>query len=142
MEADEKLQLLKATVLQGWPETDPKVAEYWTYRHEISICNGVLCKGEIVLVPTTLTESSCLAFIQVIKGSKHVFRQTRDALFWPCMSQQFRNLVTICSICADHAPAQVKEPLMTPELPMRPWGIIAPDLYTLDGKEFLIKFDA
>jgi hypothetical protein len=49
-EADAKLQRLKEIVLRGWPETkpeaDPSVAEYWTFRDEISIYNGVLYKGD------------------------------------------------------------------------------------------------
>ena len=57
-EADAKLQCLKEIVLRGWPETkpeaDPSVAEYWTFRDEISIYNRLLYKGDRVIVPTVL----------------------------------------------------------------------------------------
>ena len=145
-EADKKLQLLKATVLQGWPETkqetDPNVTEYWTYRDEISIYNGVMYKGERVIVPVTLRRELMSRIHASHQGEQACLRRARDALFWPGMSQQIRDLVSSCSICADHAPAQAKEPLMTPELPKRPWSIIAQDLYTFNGKEYLITVDA
>ena len=55
-EADKKLQRLRMTVLRGWPEAkqeiEPLIAEYWTYRGEIGVYNGVLYKG--VIVPTAL----------------------------------------------------------------------------------------
>jgi len=44
-EADNQLQRLKMTVLQGWPETkqqlEPLIAEYWTYRDEIGVYSDV-----------------------------------------------------------------------------------------------------
>ncbi|XP_048581589.1 uncharacterized protein K02A2.6-like [Nematostella vectensis] len=137
--SDEKLQRLKETVLQGWPETkqeaDPRVAEYWTYRDEISVYNGVLYKGERVIVPSSLRKKLMSRVHASHQGEQACLRRARDALFWPGMSQQIRDLVSSCSLCTDHAPAQVKEPLMTPELPKRPWSIVAQDLYTLNGKK-------
>ena len=48
-EADAKLQCLKEIVLRGWPETkpeaDPSVAEYWTFRDEISVYNKGVIQG-------------------------------------------------------------------------------------------------
>ncbi|XP_048581557.1 uncharacterized protein K02A2.6 [Nematostella vectensis] len=145
-ECDETLQRLKETVLQGWPETkqeaDPRVAEYWTYRDEISVYNGVLYKGERVIVPSSLRKTLMSRVHASHQGEQACLRRARDALFWPGMSQQIRDLVSSCSLCADHVPAQTKEPLMTPELPKRPWSIVAQDLYTLNGKDFLITVDA
>ena len=145
-EADAKLQRLKEIVLRGWPETkpeaDPSVAEYWTFRDEISIYNGVLYKGDRVIVPTVLRKKLLSRIHASHQGEQACLRRARDALFWPGMSQQFKDLVSSCSLCADFAPAQAKEPLMTPELPKRPWSVIAQDLYSLDGKDFLITVDA
>jgi hypothetical protein len=123
-EADAKLQRLKEIVLRGWPETkpeaDPSVAEYWTFRDEISIYNGVLYKRDRVIVPTVL-RNKLLSRIHVSHQGEQAclecLRRARDALFWPGMSQQVKDLVSSCSLCADFGPAQAKEPLMTPELP-------------------------
>jgi hypothetical protein len=145
-EADAKLQCLKEIVLRGWPETkpeaDPRVAEYWTFRDEISIYNGVLYKGDRVIVPTVLRKKLLSRIHASHQGEQACLRRARDALFWPGMSQQVKDLVSSCSLCADFAPAQAKEPLMTPELPKRPWSVIAQDLYSLGGKDFLITVDA
>ena len=57
-EAGNQLQHLKMTVLQGWPETkqqlEPLIAEYWTYRDEIGVYNGVLYKGDREIIPNAL----------------------------------------------------------------------------------------
>ena len=47
--ADEQLQRLKMTVLEGWPETKQAVehliAEYWTFRDEIGVTTGCYTKA-------------------------------------------------------------------------------------------------
>lgn len=58
------------------------------------------------------------------------------------MSQQIKDLVSSCSLCADYVAAQVKEPFLTPQLPSRPQSIVAQDLYSLAGKDFPITVDA
>ena len=58
------------------------------------------------------------------------------------MSQQIMDTVSSCSFCAEYAPALPKEQLITPVLPTRPWSIVAQDLYSLEGNDYLITVDA
>ena len=58
IEGDEALQLLKAAVLQGWPDrwedTPLAIREYWSIRDEINAQDGVLFKSQRVIVPKSL----------------------------------------------------------------------------------------
>ena len=58
------------------------------------------------------------------------------------MSSQIKEAVSNCSLCAEYQTAQPEEPLITPELPSRPWSIVAQDLYSFQGNNFLITVDA
>ena len=127
--ADEQLQCLKMTVLEGWPETKQEVehliAEYWTFRDQIGVYNGVLYIGDRVIIPTALRKEMMMRIHASHQGEQACLRRARDALFWPGMSQQIKDTVSSCSLCAEYAPAQPKEPLITPELPTRSWSIVA-----------------
>ena len=52
---DDTLALLKHTVQHGWPQTitelPPELRPYWTFREEISIEDGILLKGERIIIP-------------------------------------------------------------------------------------------
>ena len=52
---DDTLVLLKHTVQHGWPQTitelPPELHPYWTFREEISIEDGILLKGERIIIP-------------------------------------------------------------------------------------------
>ena len=145
-EADNQLQRLKMTVLQGWPETkqqlEPLIAEYWTYRDEIGAYNGVLYKGDRVIIPNALRKEMLKRIHASHQGQQASLRRAKDALFWPGMSHQIVEMVSNCSLCAEYQPAQPKEPLITPELPTRPWSIVAQDLYSHGGNNYLITVDA
>ena len=51
---DDTLALLKHTVQHGWPQTTtelpPELRPYWTFREEISIADGILLKGERIII--------------------------------------------------------------------------------------------
>ena len=55
---DETLQVFKATVLNGWPELKrdcPKLfRQYWPFRDEITTQDGILYKGQTVIIPTSM----------------------------------------------------------------------------------------
>ena len=55
---DETLQVLKSVVLNGWPESKrhcPKlIHQYWLFQDKITIQNGILYKGQTVIIPTSM----------------------------------------------------------------------------------------
>ena len=57
-EKDESLQALKAVIQQGWPEDKsaltPVVSPYFNIRDEMSVQDGLIFKGERVVVPKLL----------------------------------------------------------------------------------------
>ena len=61
MEVDAELQALATMIKQGWPESKPyvplKLQEYFPFRGELSIQQGVVFEGERIMVPSTLTQS-------------------------------------------------------------------------------------
>lgn len=55
---DIALTTLTETVLNGWPETKDHAAKeiqrYWNYREEMTVVDGILCKGERLIVPAVM----------------------------------------------------------------------------------------
>ena len=82
------------TVQQGCPETKqeikPLIAEYWMYCDEIGVYNGVLYKGDCVIVPTALYKEMMKHIHASHQGQQACLRRAKDALFWPGMSSQIK----------------------------------------------------
>ena len=143
---DDQLQILKQVILRGWPETQnevpPRVTQVWNYHDELAVYNGILFEGSRVVVPRDLRSEMIKQIHSSPQGEQTCLRRARDALFWPGMTQQMRDELSKCGVCAEYAFSQPKEPLMTPELPSRPWSIVAQDLFSLGDENYLITVDA
>ena len=87
------LETLKTTVLTGWPEKRDEcpvqVRDYWNYREEISLHNGLLFKSQRVIVPKAM-RSEMLSWIHSShQGIVSCLRKVKDIVFCPGMN--FRN---------------------------------------------------
>ena len=57
-EQDPVMQTLNTTILIGWPdrreEVPLQIREYWNYREELILTNGILFKNQQVIIPKAL----------------------------------------------------------------------------------------
>jgi hypothetical protein len=130
-ETDESLQSLKVTVMRGWPAAktalDPRVMPYYSVRDEISVQDGLLCRGERVIVPISLRQEMVERTHSSHVGIEACLRRARECLYWPGMNADIKKHVQKCEICSNHQVTQQKETLMSHELDDRPWAKIGTD---------------
>ena len=144
-EQDPQLTMLKEYVLSGWPETrkkcSPTTAEYWNHRDEISEMDGILFKGEKIKVPHSLRASMLTAIHTPHLGMEKSKLRARDILFWPGMGREIEAMVEKCTICLQHRKSNPKEPMLSHEIPDRPWQVIATDLFAWNGEDYVVSVD-
>jgi len=144
-EQDAELQSLKTTVLVGWPEQKNEVPipvrEYWNYREEISLHNGILFKGQRIIIPKAIRPEIISRSHTSHLGIESCLRKARDSVFWPRMSSDIKEAISQCSVCAEFQPRNTKEPMQTSKVPDRPWSRVAVDLFTLQSKEYVVLVD-
>ena len=143
--ADSVLMELMLMVQHGWPESREEVPvcirEYFNYRDEITAQNGILFKGQRVIVPQAMQPLMLQKAHSSHQGAEACIRRARDSLFWPGMTIQIRDLVAKCTTCNSLKPKQQKEKMMSWEIPSRPWQIVGQDLFTINQKDYLITVD-
>jgi hypothetical protein len=70
---DSTMIKLSEVIQEGWPNNKNKVSkqvsEYWAYRDELVEFDGLIFKGDVIVVPQTLRKD-ILKFIKDISGSK------------------------------------------------------------------------
>ena len=142
---DAVLQTLKTTVLCGWPESRDlvpvNVREFWNYRDEIGLHNGVLFKGSRVIIPKVMRPEVMLKIHSSHQGAEACLRRARDSVFWPNMNAEVRERVSNCETCSEFAANNQKEPLQTHEIPERPWSKVAADQFDLFKKDYIVPVD-
>ena len=143
---DMELNILKDTVSRGWPENkrqiNPGITQYWNFRDENSYFDGLLLKGEKVIVPRSMQK----AIIEQIHQKSHLginkcINRLKDVFFWSGMSAQIKDIISQCSICNEFRGTQQKEPMLPHEIPTKPWEICATDLFELDKDTYIVIAD-
>jgi hypothetical protein len=129
----------------GWPEGKHKcpkeVEEFWNFRSELSVLNGLLFRGERLFVPSVLRPEMLRRIHTGHLGIEKCEKRGRDVLFWPRMNAQIQEMVSKCKICLENAACNQKEPLINQRITSRPWEVIATDLFTLNHKDYLLVVD-
>lgn len=113
---DTALQVLKTTILTGWPETKEEIPllirEYWAYRDELTVQNGDLYKGPRVIIPKSMRPEMLVRIHSSHLGAQSCLRKARDVLYWPNMSNEIKDMTELCSTCNEYQQSQCKEPLI------------------------------
>ena len=118
------LQKVKDTTRNGWPDTKAglpqDITTFFQFRAEISEANGILMKGEQVIVPSTLRKDMKRRIHEGHLGIEKCKTRARQALFWPGMNTELTEMIQRCSTCQEQRNYRQKEPLIQHTPPTTP----------------------
>ena len=142
---DPELQQLQKVVMSGWPqtkaETPVETRPYWNYRDEISCYEGLMFKGDRIIVPHSLRPEILQRIHAAHLGIEKCRARARSAVFWPGINSAIDELVSKCSTCQQHQRSNQREPLIPQEVPERPWATVAADIFYYKGRDYLLVVD-
>jgi len=142
---DQVLQTLVKVTSEGWPNSKQEVPlcirEYWPYRDELSVHDGLAYRGTRIVIPATLQKEMVERAHKSHLGEQYTINTAREIMYWPQMHQHLVEAVKSCTACLENQPAQSQEPLMTYPLPQHPWQVVASDMFVLQNKTFAVLVD-
>ena len=139
------LSHLKDVIHQGWPEypneCPPDLKEYWNFREDLSVENGLILKGHRLLVPSNLRPQMLQIIHQGHLGAEKCNLKARDCVFWPGISKDINQMTDNCPTCMQFSKRQSKEPLHPHSVPSFPWQKLGTDLFDYQGAQYLLVTD-
>ena len=143
--SDSQLQTLRETIITGWPNAKDlaplNIREFWTIREELTIQNGIIYKGHRVVIPKEMRKEILGRIHSSHLGAESCLRKARDIVYWPHMNTDVKEEVGKCAVCNEFSDSQQKEPLMSHEIPSRPWSKLGIDICTVSKKDYLVTVD-
>jgi len=137
---DTELRSVLKNIENGWGN-GPYPKPYYHFRHELTVIEGVILKNNRVVVPTALRPDMLDRIHEGHMGIEKCRRRGRSTLYWPNMNSDIENKVSSCAVCQKYRYQQQKEPLLSHEVPDKPWMKVGADIYSLDGKDYLLVTD-
>ena len=97
---DETLRLLKATILEGWHEDrsklPPQLTPYYDVRDELGVYDGLVFKGERLVVPQGLRAEIKKDIHVSHAGVEGCLRRARESVYWPGMNAELKHWISTC----------------------------------------------
>jgi len=91
IQADETMKILMKVILQGWPDDKASMSSlalpYFNQRDELTVQNGLIFRGERVVVPKQLRELMKQKIHSSLMGTEACLRRAMHLLAW----NEFRN---------------------------------------------------
>ncbi|UYV75047.1 K02A2.6-like [Cordylochernes scorpioides] len=130
--------------MSGWPknkrEVDPALRGYWQFQEDLTYQNGLLLRGQIILIPKSLRKDILEKLHQGHFGINKCRSRAKESVWWLGISQEIERMVSSCTKCLKERKPK-HEPLMPSEFPIRPWQKVGMDLFYLNGRWYLIVCD-
>ena len=142
---DAILSDLQQVILSGWPDSKgqvpPNAQEFWNYRDELTVAQGLIVKGQKIFVPSSLRGEMLEKMHEGHLGINKTIARARDVLFWPRMSVEITEKIKNCPVCLENRPSQQPEPLKSHEIPPLPWAKVGTDILHKNGRNYLVTVD-
>ena len=143
--ADDELCALRTVIVEGWPESQrhlqPPLRPYWSCRDELSIEDGLIMKGDRLVIPLSLQAEVLTKLHEAHQGIEKTRLRARSCVYWKSISKDIDDMVRKCAACQQLQKCQEHEPLIQHELPTRPWQIIGTDLFMIGQDTYLLICD-
>ena len=142
---DETLKDVMRIIIEGWPAKKDglhaRVHPYCHIRDEFATQDGIVFKGHRAVIPEHLRKKIREKLHVAHTGVQSCLRRAREVVYWPGMNKDLTDYIAKCDTCNTFQNNQMKEPLISREIPARPWQFIAADIHTSDDKDYLCTVD-
>ena len=99
----------------GWPEerkfVNEKAKPYFTLREELTECDNIFLRGERIIIPKEKRSEVLKILHSNHVGIESTLRRARDAVYWPGMTAEIKDVLAKCETCASFPRKQSKETL-------------------------------
>ena len=139
---DDEYQMLIRQIKIGWPDSKadlhPSIVPYATFADELTVEQDLAFKGHRVIVPHGARQAMLAKLHSSHIGLNGCQRRAREVFYFPGCSAAIRTLISACEICARFHTEQQREPMLSHEIPTRPWQHVGVDIFTDGNIEYLV----
>ena len=137
-ESDPEVTAIRNIIIDGWPDSAkqlPKnLREYWSCKDELSVEDGLVLKGERVLIPTTMRSYILRNIHAGHQGMEQCKLRAKTCVYWKGINADTERAVTNQS-------SQQAETLLPHDIPDGPWQVLATDIFHLEGNDYVTVAD-
>ena len=141
---DSMLAELTDLIITGWPDSMQDLAEhlqpYWCFRDELTMLDGLVMKGNRVVIPTSMRPGTLSRLHDAHQGLTSTLQRARRIVYWPKLQQDITEMIEGCDECQRHGKKK-RRPSERQITTTRPMETLGMDLVTFQGQHALVTVD-
>ena len=122
-------------LFEGWPgqvaQLNRELKVHYGFREGIIFQDGLIFTGQRIIIPRSVRNEIIEKLHESHIGIQGCTRRARECVYWPGMTKDIENSISQCKTCESFGNKQQKEPLMSHEIPTRPWEKVCCDFAIL-----------
>ena len=139
---DPIMQQLIKYISEGWPARQQNVIQqlqsYHTFKEEMSVIDGLIFKGERIVIPNALQAKALQAIHRSHTGIQKTLDRSKGCFYWSGISKDITHVCETCEEYLKYANRQPKEPKGQVRDVSEAWESLATDIFEFKGKYYLI----
>lgn len=143
---DIELSQLKDTILKGWPQNinqvPTQIKKYFPIRDELTFCEGLILRGDKVVVPKEEIQRVIQAAHKGHPGVQATLNRAREFVYWSTLSNDVTEKIKRCKICQHTQRKPVKETVLMKPIPTLPFEIVSSDVFYYKRSQYLLLVDS
>ena len=132
-------------IKEGWSslsaECPQSVLNYWTFKEDLSVEDGIIYKGHRLIMPESEREGTLKILHKGHYSASKMLLRAKDSVYWPGMTKDIETTAERCHACASNARSQQKETLKLLPVPEVAWDSLATDTFHVNNKNFILIVD-
>ena len=139
--ADPVLQSLTKVILKGWPEKKDdlpiELHPYLDVKDELTAEDGDLFKSLRCLILSSLRPKIRECLHGAHTSVESCLCRAREIIYCPSMPAEIKDYISECEVCTSYKKEQLKEPLISHNIPSRPLETVGSDIFHFDNRDYL-----
>lgn len=127
----------------GWPSKNipDTLKHFYKFRENITIDQQLLFMNDRLIVPKSLRLTILKKMHEGHLGMTKMKQLARTLYYWPNIDSHIEELVKRCFVCQTYQNNNIKEPLLSHEVPELPFSKLGIDILDFKRKSYLIIYD-
>ncbi|XP_063635188.1 uncharacterized protein K02A2.6-like [Cydia splendana] len=142
---DNELQNLIKVIKRGWPNEKDKLNDtlkcYWNIRDELTTDFGMVWKGNRIVIQKCMRHDMLKKIHSSHFGLDKCKLRARETVYWPNINSQLQDYLSNCQACLTYKKQNSKEPLISHEIPKKPWRKVGVDIFHLANRSYILVVD-
>ena len=141
---DRELLAIQNALLTGKWYDNPLLTSYRKFEHELSNINGIILKGNKIMLPQTLHKKALQIVHEGHLGIEKCKSLVRQKVYWKSLEKDLTDFITKCVPCQANTKSVNPEPIRMSELSNHPWEEVVLDFYgpLPSGESLLVVMDS